>query len=39
MEDILAKLKDLIAKIIKLFKDLIAKFTGKAEEPDETTGA
>lgn len=39
MADILAKLKDLIDKVIKFFKELIEKFTGKAEEPDETTGA
>ena len=42
MEELLQKIKDLIAKIVKVFKDLIAKLTGKGEEPagdEETTGA
>ena len=39
MADILEKIKDLIAKIVKVFKELIAKITGKEEEPEETTGA
>lgn len=42
MEELLAKIKDIIAKIVKVFKDLIAKITGKGEEPagdEETTGA
>ena len=38
MADILEKIKDLISKIVKVLKDLIAKFTGAEEEPEETTG-
>ena len=42
MEDILAKIKDLIAKVVAIFKKLLEKITGKGEEPadkpDETTG-
>lgn len=38
MEDLLAKIKEIIAKIVEVFKKLIAKITGK-EEPEETTGA
>ena len=38
MEDLLAKLKEIIGKIVELFKKLIAKITGKGEE-EETTAA
>ena len=39
MADLLAKLKEIIAKVVKVFKDLIAKITGKPVEEEETTGA
>ena len=40
MEDILAKIKELLNKLIAFVKDLIAKLTGnKPADTEETTGA
>lgn len=39
MADLLEKIKEILNKIGAFIRDLIAKITGKVEEPEETTGA
>ena len=39
MADLLDKIKEILNKIGAFIKSIIAKITGKEEEPEETTGA